>query len=273
MPDRSTRRTTAYSATWAKTGSRSHCRRSLAAVYDRPEWASPGKASRRLRPPALGYSSRRMGSMRSRCRWSSAGVAQSHGSAQRLPVPCDRSTTPFMSGRQGGLKSRPTPRPSSHRPRSVGRSPDEPHGPPLSRRNEPGSPQRPKPRRSSSRTAAGSTSAQYPGGKNPGPQRRPAALIDDPQPTTPPAALQGDALAGVHLPDLVGAHGSGRLGGGGPPPFGGRPQPGLMEPALERPLGRQVGPGVVVPQQDADQPPTPGGVGAAEGQGLFPQRV
>jgi hypothetical protein len=46
-----------------------------------------------------------------------------------------------------------------------------------------------------------------------------------------------------------------------------------VEPALERPLGRDGGGGVAVPQGDAQGAGPPAGVGAAQGQGGLIERM
>jgi hypothetical protein len=159
------------------------------------------------------------------------------------------------------------PRPISHNARSGGRSPADPHGPPLSTRMVPGRPQRVKTRRSSARTAAGGTRSQHPRGKNAGPQDGPAALVDDPEPTHPLAAPQADLLLGVHLPDVMRPRGSGRRRGRrGPAALRGGAEPGLSEPALQGALGGRP-PAGRQPQEEADQAGSPGRVPPAQADG------
>jgi hypothetical protein len=95
-----------------------------------------------------------------------------------LAVPCDRSTAPFSWGRLGVFQIIPIPRPISHNANSVGKSPFEPHGTPLSTRSDPGKPQREKARRNRSRTSEGGTWFHLPRGENRGLERRAAALIN-----------------------------------------------------------------------------------------------
>src|SRR5262249_49896022 len=144
-------------------------------------------------------------------------VSQVQGSPHRLPVPCDRSTTPLSWGRRGGLGATPTSAPSSHNSRSVGRSPRVPHGAPLSTRNRSGRPQRPKASRSCARVAGGGTWPKGPGGETRGPQSRAATLVNDPQPGDESTGAQLHQLGRVHLPDLVGPLRPARVGGGPAP--------------------------------------------------------
>ena len=73
---------------------------------------------------------------------SSSGVAHVQGSHHRFDVPCDRSTTPFSSGLRGLFQCISIPSPSAQSDRSVGKSPDDPQGVPLSTRRQWGRPQR-----------------------------------------------------------------------------------------------------------------------------------
>ncbi|MBV8607020.1 MAG: hypothetical protein JO034_06105 [Singulisphaera sp.] len=139
---RSTRRRTAEPANCAVTAAKLQPARSQAHEDARPEGASFGNASNRLRPRTLGYSRRWTSSISSRRRCNSAALAQDEGAAHRLAVPCGRSTTPLSCGRRGGSQSTATSRPISHHARSVGRSPAEPRGAPLSTRSRSGRPQR-----------------------------------------------------------------------------------------------------------------------------------
>ena len=67
---------------------------------------------------------------------------QVQGSHHCLPTPCDRSTTPLAWGQRGGLARTATPSPANQQTRSVGRSPRDPQGAPLSTRSPTGRPQR-----------------------------------------------------------------------------------------------------------------------------------
>src|SRR5262249_53568050 len=125
-------------------------------------------------------------------------------SAHRLPVPCERSTTPLSWGRRGGLARTATARPASHSTKSVGRSPREPQGEPLSTRRASGRPQWANCRRRNPCVAAAGTLFQYLWGENFGPQARPRGLVDGPHPTGRLTAGQGHLIGGVELPDLVG---------------------------------------------------------------------
>jgi hypothetical protein len=71
----------------------------------------------------------------------------------------------------------------------------------------------------------------------------------------------------------MGLGGPRRVLGVRPPPFGGRTQTCLVEPALQGALGRQGRPGVVAFEEDADQPASPGGVLPAQGEGFVTQGV
>src|SRR6266851_1821687 len=191
-----------------------------------------------------------------------AASAAVGGSPQRLPVPCERSTTPLSCGRRGGLNWIGTPSPASHNSRSVGRSPREPQGVPLSPRKAPGRPQTPKAWRNPACVRKGGTAFQSPWGENVRLQERPAALIDQAQPTDQGAVADAHPLGGVELPDLV------RLGGPplappGSPPFGGGAEAGAGQVALQGALAGQGAVGVALGEQHAEQPGPPAGVPAA----------
>src|SRR5262245_26559653 len=96
-----------------------------------------------------------------------------------------------------------TPKPINHSARSVGQSPFDPQGTPLSTRKRWGLPHREKTTRNVACTVAGSTVFQKPWGENRGLQDRPAAFIHQPQPTHSLAAAQTQLVDGVHLPDFV----------------------------------------------------------------------
>lgn len=63
------------------------------------------------------------------------------------------------------------------------------------------------------------------------------------------------------------------LAGAGPPPFGGRAQALLVEPALQGALGRQVRAGMAALEEDPNQSASPGGVFPAQRQGLVAEGV
>src|SRR5262245_13277014 len=204
-------------------------------------------------------------------RWcNSAGVAHCSGSAQRLPVPCDRSTTPFCSGAWGSFQWISRPRPSNHKARSGGQSPAEPHGPPLSTRRVAGKPQRAKTFRNSACTATGGTWSHLPRGENGRLQNGPATLIDDPQPTHALARLEADQFGGIDLPDVMGP---GRpLGAAGGPAAGGSgAEARLPEPALEGALAGDGGARVAALEHDAEQAGSPARVRAAQVEDVVPQ--
>jgi len=94
-------------------------------------------------------------------------------------------------------------------------------------------------------------------------------LIDDPQPADAAAVAQGDALLGVDLPGGVGPVGARGRGGGRAAGRGG-PQAGGAEPALQGPLRGGVR-AVLAAQQHPDQAGAPGGVLAAQLDGLAHQ--
>src|SRR5262249_10523302 len=134
----------------------------------------------------------------------SVASAQVPGSAQRLPVPCERSTTPLSCGRRGGLAVVAMAKPSNHKARSVGRSPDEPHGVPLSTRKHHGRPQRRKVCRSTAWTSSTGTVFQKARGENRGLEDGAAAFIHEAQPAGLAAVAQGHLIGRIHLPHGVG---------------------------------------------------------------------
>ena len=102
----------------------------------------------------------------------------------------------------------------SHRARSVGQSPFDPQGQPLSTRKLWGLPHLEKTRRSVSCTVAGCTRPQKPWGKNHGLQDRSSAFIHQSQPTHSFAAGQTQLVHRIHLPGLVRTAGALLLAGG-----------------------------------------------------------
>ena len=93
----------------------------------------------------------------------------------------------------------------TQRANSVGRSPAEPHGAPLSTRTAHGSPHRANAARSCPWVKAAGTPFHRPRGENRGEQHRAGELVGDPQPRDLAPVGQGHLLGGVDLPDLVGA--------------------------------------------------------------------
>ena len=169
---------------------------------------------------------------------SSSAEAARRGSAHRLPVPWERSTTPLSWGRRGGLATTSTPSPVSQSSRSVGRSPLDLQGVPLSTRIRCGSPRRAKQRRSVAWVSRAGTVFQGPRGENDGLQDRPAALVDDPEPAGLGGAGQLHLVGGVDLPGLV--RPLGPAVGPAATPAGGRGiQPGLGEGPEDGPLAGQ----------------------------------
>ena len=102
----------------------------------------------------------------------------------------------------------------SHNARSVGQSPFDPHGQPLSTRKLWGLPHLEKTRRSVSCTVAGCTKPQKPWGENHGFQNRATAFIHQSQPTHAFAAGQTQLIHRIHLPGLVRTAGALLLAGG-----------------------------------------------------------
>src|SRR5262249_55294502 len=180
-------------------------------------------------------------------------------------TPWYRSITPLSSGRRGGLAATPTPNPASQQARSVGRSPCEPPGMPLSTRSRSGRAPRANNPRRTARVARGCTWPHPARGETRRPQDGPAGLVDAPQPADLRAVAQRDPLGGVDLPGLV------RRGGPGPRPrrpaaAGGRAQAGVAEPAAEGGGARRGELGPAGAEGDADQLGPPARVLAAEGQ-------
>ncbi len=109
-------------------------------------------------------------------------------------------------------------------------------------------------------------------GKNHGPQDRAGELVGDSQPRHACAVGQSDVLGRVDLPRLVGPRRPQLLDRLGPAAWGGRPQAGLGEPALERADIRR-GLDSLPPEHDPDEAGAPGGVLLAQQQGGRPCRV
>jgi hypothetical protein len=160
------------------------------------------------------------------------------------------------------------PKPISHKAKSGGKSPAEPHGPPLSTRMVAGRPQRAKARRNSACTAVTGTCNQRPEGKNGRPQNGATALIDDPQPTHALAGAQANEFFGIDLPDCVGPTRPCRIAGRAAALRGGT-QTRLVEPALQRPLGGQRCREGLPGQVNANETGAPGRVLLAEGERLI----
>jgi hypothetical protein len=95
------------------------------------------------------------------------------------------------------------PNPNSHSARSGGRSPDEPHGDPLSTRSSAGRPHTVKQRRNSCCTSGSGTWLKCPSGKNARVQHGSRALLDDAHPGDHRSAGQPFLLGSIHLPDFV----------------------------------------------------------------------
>jgi hypothetical protein len=138
----------------------------------------------------------------------------------------------------------------------------------LSTRTAPGRPQRAKARRNSACTAATGTVSHFPWGENLRPQDGAATLINDAEPADTLARLQADEFFGIDLPDVVGPPGPVAVGGGAAA-LGSGAEAGLAEPALHGALRGQPGLGVSLAEDDADEASPPGGVGAAQRQGLL----
>jgi hypothetical protein len=103
-----------------------------------------------------------------------------------------------------------TPKPINHKAKSVGQSPADPQGVPLSTRSRAGRPHRENAWRKACWTAVGATWFQNPWGENRRLNDRTAALIHEAEPTHRLAAAQEDPLRRIHLPDVVGPTGAAR---------------------------------------------------------------
>jgi hypothetical protein len=84
------------------------------------------------------------------------------------------------------------------------------------------------------------------------------------------AGKQADEFLGIDLPDLVGPTGPGRVESGSAA-FGGRAEPRLPEPALERARRGERRGGAAPAEEDTDEARTPGRVFSAEGEGTVVQ--
>src|SRR5271157_2391893 len=207
-----------------------------------------------------------MRSIRSKRACNSAGVRHVHGSHHRADVPWERSTTPFSWGRRGLFQCIPRPRPISHSDRSVGKSPREPQGQPLSTRKRPGKPQRTQARRSCSRTASRETFCQAPRGENRSPQHCATAFVDQTKPTYFFTSFYSDMFFCIHLPNFMGR---GRPVEAGPwwSSRRGRRQAGSYEPTLERSLRGNGSSRRLQEELHSDQGSPPGGVLSAQAYG------
>jgi len=107
-------------------------------------------------------------------------------------------------------------------------------------------------------------------GKNRGLEDRAAAFIDDAEPADLVAVAQGDLIGSVHLPNLVRPLRSFGLTTGTTTAWC-RRQGCTPEPALERAFRRQTLLGMPPSQEDTDQASSPGGMLAAQMQGLVDQ--
>ena len=190
------------------------------------------------------------------------------GLAPSLADPCDRSTTPLSCGLRGGLAVTSTSSPASQQTRSVGRSPRDPQGAPLSTRSRWGRPHLWNECLRAVRVSRGSTWVQHPRGENVRPQDRPGRLVNDPKPADLGLVGDRDSLRGVDLPGLMRPLGS-HVGGGRPGPTARRSRGdvGVPGPTSDR-LG--AGPGDQRPllgEHHADQFGPPTRVVATQGEG------
>jgi hypothetical protein len=187
--------------------------------------------------------------------WSSPAETARCGSAHRLPVPCERSTTPLCWGRRGGLAFTSTPSPASQSSSPVGRSPLDLHGVPLSTRIRCGSPRRAKQRRSVAWVSAAGTLLQNPRGENRCLQDRPGALIDDAEPTGL-AIGQSHLVGGVDLPGLV--RSLGPAARSATTPADGRGvESRLGQGPLDGPPGREGSAGILLGEDHTNNPGPP----------------
>jgi hypothetical protein len=112
---------------------------------------------------------------------------------------------------------------------------------------------------------------QYARGENRRLQDGAAAFIRDAQPTDLLAVAQSDLVGSVHLPDFVGLWRAVVGTGLRAAAAGRRYQPRTPEPPLQRAFRRDGSRRIVPTQQHAHQARAPGGVRAAQLQGLFDQ--
>jgi hypothetical protein len=115
-------------------------------------------------------------------------------------------------------------------------------------------------------TSVGETLLQFSRGENRGLQDRAAAFIGNAQPANPLTVLQAHLLGSIHLPDFVRVLRALRILRGRTSPAWGRPQPGLLEPALQRAFGGQFLAAVRTTQKDQNQAGAPGRVFTAQFQ-------
>jgi hypothetical protein len=163
-----------------------------------------------------------------------------------------------------------TSSPASQQTRSVGRSPRDPQGGPLSTRSRSGRPHLWNECLRAVRASRGSTWVQNPRGENVRPQDRPGRLVDDPKPADLGLVGDRDVLGGIDLPGLVRMRGS-NVGGGRAGPTAGRgpSEVGGPEPSADR-LG--AGPGDLrasLSEHHSDQFRPPGRMIAAQGEDRF----
>jgi hypothetical protein len=165
-----------------------------------------------------------------------------------------------------------TPSPASQQTRSVGRSPRDPQGAPLSTRSRSGRPQSWNDRLRLVWVARGSTWVQHPRGENVRPQDGPGGLVQDPQPTHFGLVGQWDVLRGIDLPGLMRLSGP-RGCGPGPPTGRGLSQVGGTNPSSDR-----LGAGadhlrLILGEHHADQLGAPGRVVASQGEDGLTNRL
>ena len=154
----------------------------------------------------------------------------------------------------------PTSSPASQQTRSVGRSPRDPQGAPLSTRSRSGRPHLWNESLRAFWASRGSTWVQHPRGENVGPQDGPGRLVHNPKPADFGLVRQRDVLRGVDLPALVRMRGSREGGRRTRVPAGRcRSEVGDSEPSSDR---LRAGPGdlrLLLGEHHADQfgPPSP----------------
>lgn len=137
----------------------------------------------------------------------------------------------------------------------MGRSPLDRQGVPLSTRIRRGSPRRAKQRRSVAWVSPAGTELQNPRGKNRGLQDRSGALVNNAKPTGL-ALGQFHLVGGIDLPGVV--RPLGPVAGSASPPASGRGiQPGLGEGPLDGPLAGQGPVGILLSEDDPDDPGPP----------------
>lgn len=149
------------------------------------------------------------------------------------------------------------PKPINHSAKSVGQSPADPQGVPLSTRNRSGRPHLEKTWRNACWTAVGSTWFQCPWGENRRLHDGAAAFVYEAEPTYPFAIGQENPLRSIHLPNLMGPTRTIRIAGGTSSGRSWR-QRGSSKPALQRSFAAAGAEFLL--QQDANQASTPGGM-------------